>query len=246
MTVLILGGTGEARALARSLDDDGVDLISSLAGRVADPRLPVGPVRIGGFGGIGPMSEWLRNNGMCAVVDATHPFAATITTHAVAACADAGVPLLRLRRPAWESGPEDDWHRVPTLADAATTIGVGPARRVLLTTGRQDVGEFAGVDSAWFLIRVVDPPTASLPAHHEILRSRGPYHLDAERELLRTHRIDTLVTKDSGGELTRPKLDAARELGVRVIMVDRPTEPAGLRTVDAVTDAHTWVNQQLS
>nr|EMP10587.2 cobalt-precorrin-6X reductase [Gordonia sp. NB41Y] len=246
VTVLILGGTGEARALARSLHEGGVEVISSLAGRVADPRLPVGQVRIGGFGGIGPMRDWLRGNGIRVVVDATHPFAATITAHAVTACAAADIPLLRLRRPAWAPGPEDGWQRVPTLAEAARILGDGAPRRVLLTTGRQDVGEFAGVESAWFLIRVVDPPNAALPPHHEILRSRGPYHLEAERELLRENRIDTLVTKDSGGELTRPKLDAARELGVQVIMVDRPAEPAGLRTVDAVTDAHTWVIQQLS
>ncbi|MGW5521842.1 cobalt-precorrin-6A reductase [Gordonia sp. NPDC003950] len=242
--VLILGGTAEARALARVLDDGPHDVISSLAGRVSNPRLPVGEVRIGGFGGAEGLREWLRDNRIGAVVDATHPFAATITTNAATACAEARVPLLRLRRRAWLPGPDDVWRMVPTIGAAARAMEHGP-RRILLTTGRQDVSAFAQISSAWFAIRVVDPPTGAVPPHHEILRSRGPYHLDGELALMREHRIDTLVTKNSGGELTRPKLDAARMLGVGVVMVDRPGEPADTPVTDDVATAGQWVADQL-
>lgn len=237
--VLILGGTGEARALAGALVADGVPVISSLAGRVAHPRLPVGAVRIGGFGGVDGLRDWLRSNHVQAVIDATHPFAATITTNAAAACAAERVPLLRLRRAPWTPAEDEYWQRVASVTEAATALT--DADRVLLTTGRQDVSAFADITSAWFLIRVVDPPTGSLPPHHEILRSRGPYHYDAERDLLHDNHIDTLVTKNSGGTLTQAKLTAARTLGVRVIMVDRPTEPNDMTTVDNVDDAASWV-----
>lgn len=241
--VLILGGTAEARALAQRLDSRH-DVISSLAGRVSRPRLPAGRVRIGGFGGVDGMRQWLADNGIRAVVDATHPFATTITDNAVRACASVGIPLLRLRRPEWTAGPGDEWRIVPTVSHAAAAIPAD-SRRVLLTTGRQDAGAFADVTSAWFLIRVVDPPTGPLPPHHEILRARGPYHLDAERDLLRRYRIDTLVTKNSGGELTRPKLDAARSSGVRVVMVARPPEPSHTAVTADIGDAVVWIQDHL-
>lgn len=240
--VLILGGTGEARELARLLTEKQIRVITSLAGRVADPRLPVGEVRSGGFGGAEGLREWLVSNGIDAVIDATHPFAARITSNADAACRAAGTPLLRLLRPPWRPEPGDRWESVPDLDAAAALLG-GADRRILLTTGRQDVARFAGVADAWFLIRVVDPPTGALPARHEILRSRGPYHLAAERELLAANDIDTLVTKNSGGEMTRPKLDAAHELGIRVIVVERPQEPAATPTVDDPVAAAAWVSE---
>ncbi|WP_185090896.1 cobalt-precorrin-6A reductase [Gordonia oryzae] len=238
--VLVLGGTAEARGLAADLHHDGIEVVSSLAGRVAQPRLPVGAVRIGGFGGVDGMSAWLHDNHVRAVVDATHPFAATITAHAVTACAATGTPLLRLRRAPWVARPGDHWTQVPDIRGAATAL-TGHDGRILLTTGRQDADAFAGITDAWFLIRVVDAPTGRLPAQHTIVRSRGPYHLDAERQLLQENRIDTLVTKNSGGELTYPKLDAAAQLGIRVIMVDRPTEPRGVTAVDDVVSASAWV-----
>jgi len=241
--LLILGGTGEARELAAEATGAGIPTISSLAGRVRNPRLPVGEVRIGGFGGTEGLRSWCADNGIGVVVDATHPFAATITAHAVAATRALDLPLLRLRRAAWTPGPGDRWTRVADIDAAAGAIGTSHPR-VLLTTGRQDVGAFAGVDTAWFLIRVVDPPTAALPPHHEILRSRGPYELAGERQLLHDNRIDVLVTKNSGGALTHAKLDAARELGVEVIMVDRPAEPDGLDTVSEVADAMTWLRRK--
>lgn len=243
--VLVLGGTSEARALAEVLVDAGVPVISSLAGRVADPRLPVGEVRVGGFGGIDGLRDWLRDNAVRVVVDATHPYATTISAHAAAATSALGIPLVRIRRPPWVPGVDDRWHCVPNL-DAAADAVRHRARRILLTTGRQDVGAFAGIDSAWFLIRVVDPPTGDLPPHHRLLTVRGPYDLDNELALMRDNAIDTLVTKNSGGPLTRPKLDAARIAGVDVIMVDRPTEPGSGAVVHDVEGAVQWLTMELS
>ncbi|RPA19780.1 cobalt-precorrin-6A reductase [Gordonia sp. OPL2] len=247
--ILLLGGTGEARSLAAALDESGVPVISSLAGRVRDPRLPVGEVRIGGFGGVDGLARWIRVHDPAAVVDATHPFATTMTAHAATVAEQMSVPLLRVRRPAWTPGPSDTWYPVPDMTAAAehlaTLIAEGRSTRVFLTTGRQDVGVFADIADAWFLIRVVDPPTSELPPHHQVLRSRGPYDLASERSVLGTHRIDVLVTKNSGGDLTRAKLTAAAEAGIPVVMVQRPGEPAVGDTVESVEDAVEWVTRQL-
>jgi precorrin-6A/cobalt-precorrin-6A reductase len=237
MRVLLLGGTSEARALAARLCAD-VDVISSLAGRVPDPALPVGEVRIGGFGGIDGMRRWLVDSKVEAVVDATHPYAATITAHAATVCEELRLPHLVLARPAW---PPGDATVVASDVEAAKTIADEGYSRVFLTTGRSGVGAFRNVD-AWFLIRAVTPPdTATLPRHHEVVLSRGPYHFDDELKLLREHGIDALVTKNSGGAMTRPKLDAAARLGVAVVMVDRPPLPTGVATVDSVDAADAWV-----
>ncbi|MBJ7520397.1 MAG: cobalt-precorrin-6A reductase [Solirubrobacteraceae bacterium] len=238
--ILILGGTAEARALAQRLDDAGRPVISSLAGRVARPRLPAGETRIGGFGGPDRLATWLRDHDIDAVVDATHPFAARISASAAVAAPAAGVPLMRLERPGWTAGPDDDWHRVPDLDAAAAAITRHGARRVFLTSGRQGLAAFAPLADPWFLIRCVDPPETDLPARHEVLLDRGPYTLDGERELLERHRIDLLVTKDSGGDHTAPKLDAARERGIPVVVVDRPPRPA-VPTVPTVEEALAWL-----
>ncbi|MFT4087441.1 MAG: cobalt-precorrin-6A reductase [Gordonia sp. (in: high G+C Gram-positive bacteria)] len=236
----MLGGTAEARALAEALTAQGVPVTSSLAGRVQNPRLPVGKVRIGGFGGVDGLAAWLVEHDAVAVVDATHPFAARITANAAHACARADVPLLRLTRPEWTPSAEDRWIRVPDMASAARVVA-DRGGRVFLTTGRRDAGAFADVDDAWFLIRVVDPPAGPLPLHHQILSSRGPYGLDDERALLAAHGITLLVTKNSGGELTRAKLVAAAEAGIEVVVVDRPAEPEGVHRVDSVDAALAWV-----
>jgi len=237
MRVLLLGGTSEARALAARLYPD-VDVISSLAGRVPDPALPVGEVRIGGFGGVDGMRRWLADSAVDAVVDATHPYAATITAHGLTACAELRMPHLVLARPAWSPG---DAIVVASDVEAAKTVAAHGYSRVFLTTGRSGVGAFSGVD-AWFLIRAVTAPDeALLPRRHHVVLSRGPYRYDDELALLREHDIDALVTKNSGGAMTRPKLDAAAALGVAVVMVDRPPLPPGVRTVSTVDDAATWV-----
>jgi precorrin-6A/cobalt-precorrin-6A reductase len=237
MRVLLLGGTAEARALAKTLHPQ-VDIVSSLAGRVPDPALPVGPVRIGGFGGVDGLRRWLQHERVDAVVDATHPFATTITAHAAEVCADLKLPHLVLARPAWD--PRDALV-VASDTQAAETISRQGYWRVFLTTGRSGVNAFAGSD-AWFLIRAVTAPDAALlPRRHELLLSRGPYHYDDELTLLREHRIDALVTKNSGGEMTRAKLDGAAALSIPVVMVQRPPLPAGVATVDSVKDAAEWV-----
>ena len=238
MRVLLLGGTAEARALAARLHP-GVDVISSLAGRVPDPALPVGEVRIGGFGGVDGMRRWLIDSNVDAVVDATHPYAATITAHAAEVCGELGIPHLVVARPAWQPG---DAIMVNSDVDAAKAVRDNGFERVFLTTGRSGVEVFRDVD-AWFLIRAVTAPDSqALPSRHELVLSRGPYRYDDEHALLVEHRIDCLVTKNSGGDMTRPKLDAAAALGVSVVMVDRPPLPDAVTTVSTVDDAVAWVN----
>ena len=237
MRILVLGGTSEARALAARLHPD-VEVISSLAGRVPDPALPAGEVRIGGFGGIGGMRQWLAERGVDAVVDATHPYAATITANAATVCRDLAVRHLVLARPAW---PPGDALVVASDAEAANAVGQKGYARVFLTTGRSGAAAFRDVD-AWFLIRAVTAPDADrLPRRHQLVLSRGPYRYDDELALLGEHRIDALVTKNSGGSMTRPKLDAAAVLGIPVVMVDRPPLPPDVTTVSTVDDAVAWV-----
>jgi precorrin-6A/cobalt-precorrin-6A reductase len=237
--ILVLGGTAEARELAAALDGAGIAVTSSLAGRVANPRLPRGDVRVGGFGGPGALARWLGERGAAAVVDATHPFAERISASAARACPAAGVPLLRLERPGWTARPGDRWHRVGDL-EAAAALVPSLGTRVLLTTGRQGLAAFAPVGEAWFLVRCVDPPAPPLPRRHEVILDRGPYALAGERALIDRHAIDLVVTKDSGGALTEAKLDAARERGLPVIVVDRPSRPA-TPSVGTVAEALAWV-----
>jgi precorrin-6A/cobalt-precorrin-6A reductase len=244
MTVLVLGGTSEARALAAQLNDlPGLRVVSSLAGRVSNPVLPAGEVRVGGFGGAAGLAAYARTEGVGVVVDATHPFAETISAHAVEACAQAGVPLLRLARSAWTPRDGDDWHDAGSLDEAAAMLP-GLGTRVFLTTGRQGLAAFAGLDRLWFLIRCVDPPGGALPARRELLLARGPYERAAERALMRRHGIDVLVTKNSGGPLTEGKLDAARDLGIGVVMISRPPAAAA-GSVTAASDAVRWVESQM-
>ena len=236
--VAILGGTGEARELAGQLATrPDLRVISTLAGRVRDPRLPDGEVRVGGFGGSAGLAEWLRAEGVTAVVDATHPFAERISASAAEAARLAGVPILLLRRPGWTPGPGDDWRYVADLASAAAML---PGERVFLTTGRQGLAAFAG-SPLWFLVRCVDPPEPPLPQRMELVLSRGPYTVDGELSLMRGHRVDVLVTKDSGGDLTVAKLTAARELGVPVVVVRRPPPP-DVPAVATVVEAVSWLD----
>jgi len=238
--VLILGGTGEARRLAAALDGvQGLEVVSSLAGRVRAPLLPVGEARVGGFGGPDGLAAWLRAERVAAVVDATHPFAANIAGSALSTCDRTGVPVLVLRRPGWQPGPGDDWHPVPTLAAAAEALE-GRGERVFLTTGRGGLAAFAALDRHWFLIRTVDPPEPPLPARAEVLLDRGPFTVEGEREVFRAHRIQVLVTKDSGGPMTAAKLVVARELGLPVVIQARPPAP-DVETVATVTEAVGWL-----
>ncbi|WP_328460980.1 cobalt-precorrin-6A reductase [Actinoplanes sp. NBC_00393] len=222
LRVLLLGGTTEARRLAGLLVADGHTVISSLAGRTSEPLRPAGAVRIGGFGGVDGLVGYLRDERIDVLVDATHPFAATMTRHAVAAAGASGVPLMVLRRPGWTAVPGDDWHRVVSLAEAAQRLP-DLGRRVFLTTGRQELAVFAGLDECWFLARSVEPPGTPAPRQLAIVLDRGPFTVEGERQLMLDHRIDVLVTKDSGG--ADAKLAAARALSIPVLMVNRPPEP---------------------
>jgi precorrin-6A/cobalt-precorrin-6A reductase len=236
--VLVLGGTGEARRLAAALVAEGVEVLSSLAGRVAEPVLPEGDVRVGGFGGAQGLADWLAEYQPRAVVDATHPFAAQISASAATAAAAHGTPLLRLQRPGWTPQPGDTWRFVESLTAAADAVaGFGS---VFLTTGRQGVQAFADLPGR-VLVRSVDPPDEPLPAGARLLLDRGPFGVADELALMREHAVDVVVTKDSGGHMTEAKLTAARELGIPVVLVRRPQLPSGVPVVGTVEEALSWV-----
>ncbi|MER7489840.1 cobalt-precorrin-6A reductase [Streptomyces sp. NPDC126497] len=232
--VLVLGGTAEARALAAELSArPGVRVTTSLAGRVSRPGAVAGEVRVGGFGGAEGLADWLRGRRVDAVVDATHPFARAITANAARAAAATGLPLVVLRRPGWQPGPGDDWHPVPSL-DAAAELLPRLGRRVLLTTGRLGLAAFAHLTDLRFVVRSVEPPEPPTPPHTHVLLARGPFTVAGETALLREHRVDVLVTKDSGGAATAAKLTAARALALPVVVVRRPPLPDGVTAVDDV------------
>ncbi|MFE6171183.1 cobalt-precorrin-6A reductase [Streptomyces sp. NPDC056464] len=232
--IVILGGTTEARGLAAALSTHpGVRVTTSLAGRVSRPGQVEGEVRIGGFGGAEGLADWLRAEQVDFLVDATHPFAESITENAARAARATGVPTVVLRRPGWHPGPGDRWHDVASLDEAAALLP-RLGRRVFLTTGRLGLAAFAQLTGLHFVVRSVDPPEPPMPPHTEVLLARGPFTVAEESQLLRGHDIDVLVTKDSGGEATSAKLTAARQLALPVVVVRRPPLPEG---VDAVPDA---------
>ena len=240
--ILVLGGTAEARALADALVERGQPVLSSLAGRVSRPSLPRGQVRIGGFGGIEGLSDFLRTERITRIVDATHPFAAQISAHAAVAAKSVGVPLLRLARPGWAEHPlAATWTWVADV-DAAVDAGTA-ARRPFLTTGRQSLDGFRPWADRDVLVRVVDPPAQPLPRRWTVLTSRGPYEVQGERARMTDHRADLLVSKDSGGSHTAAKLTAAAELGVPVVMISRPVGNVQVRTVATVVEALGWLDR---
>lgn len=238
--VLVLGGTAEARELAELLAAEGrFEVTTSLAGRTPEPRLPAGLVRTGGFGGAEGLARWLREQRVDVVVDATHPFAEAISRNAALAARTAGVPLLALRRPGWSPGQGDRWHWADTLAAAAALLP-DLGHRPFLTVGRGDLAAFAGVPLPC-LARSIAPPLPPLPPQCRVLLDRGPFTPEGERALLREHRIDVLVTKDSGGPATAPKLAAARDAALPVLIVRRPAPPPGLPTVTTPSAALHWL-----
>ena len=237
--ILILGGTAEGRELADLITNAGLDVITSLAGRVKRPRLPQGEVRIGGFGGPQRMGRYLMENSVDLVIDATHPFAENISASAVEATASTGTPMLRLNRPEWTPTDGDTWISVSSAEEAARLVQ-DRFKRPLLTIGRQKLSAFAGDARSSYLIRCVEPPDGKLPRRYLLMFDRGPFDFDSEHSLLRRHRIDVVVTKNSGGDATAAKLEAARSLHIPVIMIERPPAPP-VPTVHTVADAAQWI-----
>lgn len=239
--VLVLGGTAEARVIASRLAEDGLAVVVSLAGRTASPAAAPGTVaRIGGFGGPDGLAAWLDAERPAAVVDATHPFASVMSASAAAACAAVHVPLVRLLRPGWVAGPGDRWERVASLADAAARVDADGFARAFLAVGSGGVGAFAGVRT-WCLVRSIEPPRGPLPEACEVVLARGPFLLDDELALLRSYAIDVVVARDSGGTVDA-KLAAARELGVPVLLIDRPEPVSGVPVVTSVADCLAWIS----
>lgn len=237
--ILILGGTAEGRKLADLITEAGLDVVTSLAGRVKRPRLPQGEVRIGGFGGPQRMGRYLLESSIDLVIDATHPFAEKISASALEAATSTGTPMLRLNRPQWTPGEGDNWLSVPSAEEAARLVQER-FKRPLLTIGRQQLSAFAGDARSSYLIRCVEPPEGKLPRRYLLMFDRGPFDFDSEHSLLRRHRIDVVVTKNSGGDATAAKLEAARSLHIPVIMIERPPSPP-VPTVHTVAEAAQWI-----
>ncbi len=242
MRVLILGGTTEASALCRVLAGrDDLAPTLSLAGRTLRPALPAIPHRIGGFGGPDGLADYLQREGISAVVDATHPFAARISAHAATASARTGVPLVAFTRPPWHPEDGDRWTAVTDLDATVVALGDAP-RRVLLTVGRLGLAAFRRAPQHRYLIRTIDPPDlAELPPDHAMILARGPFGLEGEEALMRGARIDVVVTKNSGGTAAAAKLAAARVLGAAVVVVERPVLPEGRQELHALADVMGWI-----
>jgi precorrin-6A/cobalt-precorrin-6A reductase len=233
MRILILGGTSEARALSQRMAGDAtLSPTLSLAGRTLNPWLPPVPFRIGGFGGVDGLRDYLAAEQVEAVIDATHPFAVQMSDHARQACAAARIPLAVLTRPQWQPQHGDDWTVVDDVDAAVAALGKAP-RRVLLTHGRLQLAAFARLPQHLYLVRTIDRPEGieGLPQHRLIL-DRGPFDKAGELQLLREERIDVIVSKNSGGSATYPKIEAARELGIAVIMIRRPVADAAVELFD--------------
>jgi precorrin-6A/cobalt-precorrin-6A reductase len=237
MRILILGGTGEARELAGRLVALGHAVTTSLAGRTSAPALPAGELRVGKFGGVPGLVGYLRAMRFDRLVDATHPYAGLISINAVAAAAQSGIPLVRYMRPAWPEPADAGWQHVAGLEAAADALPSGAT--VLVTTGHEGLAPLLARDDCRLVVRLIEPPDGDLPRHARLILGRPPYALAAEVALFRREAIGVLVSKNSGGEQTRAKLDAARETGAAVIMVERPAYgPAvEVETVEAAVAA---------
>lgn len=238
--ILLLGGTSEASQLARLLADAGLDAVFSYAGRTEAPVGQPLPLRIGGFGGVEGLAAYLRDQAITHLIDATHPFAEQISRNAIAAAAETGVPILSLQRPAWQAGPGDRWTHVPDIPAAVSALNGAP-RRVMLAVGRMHLDEFAPNPQHFYLLRLVDPPKTPPPfAEDHVIVDRGPFTAEGDRALMEEHGIDMVVSKNAGGSGASAKLDAARALGLPVVMIDRPALPAR-REVATPQEVLDWV-----
>lgn len=223
LRILILGGTEEARQLADALVGMGHEVMTSFAGKTSDPVLPQGETRFGGFGGARGLSDYLLNNAIQRLVDATHPYSVQMATNAVEAAKFANVPLVRLTRPAWKEPHYAFWHHVQNTQDAAAGLSAGA--RVLLTIGHKGLEPFMARSDCSFIVRSIEPPARSLPVHMQSLIARPPFFVGGETELMQEEGITHLITKNSGGVQTEAKLKAAQQLRVAVVMIARPRLP---------------------
>jgi precorrin-6A/cobalt-precorrin-6A reductase len=240
MRVLILGGTTEASALAKLLaGDPRFEATLSFAGRTAAPSPQPIATRIGGFGGADGLARYIEEKAMEAVIDATHPYAPRISANAVVACVRAGVPLASLVRPPWKPEAGDKWETAPTAVAAALAIGKAP-RRVFLALGRQELHSFAPMAQHHYIARLIDPPQGVRPHNLVLLQQRGPFDRDAELRLLKERKIEVIVSRNSGGSATYPKIEAARMLSLPVIMITRPVKPVG-HIVKTPEEAVAWL-----
>jgi precorrin-6A/cobalt-precorrin-6A reductase len=243
--VLILGGTRDAGELAGRLrETGGIDVTSSLAGVTRNPRLPEGRIRRGGFGGAQGLAAYLRDEAIEAVIDATHPYAACISRNAAEAAAMASVPVLHLVRPAWDTVSGDIWHGVADAAEAAAWLNASSlpdGSAVLLTIGRSELCAFAPVRRLRLIARGIEEPGGEVQAMLDrLILDRGPFTLDGERCLMVDTGTACLVAKNSGGTASYPKIRAARDLGLPVVMIERPPAPSG-PSVGTVSEAVSWV-----
>lgn len=236
--LLILGGTTEASRLAEAVAAIGAPATLSYAGRVSRPKEQPLPIRIGGFGGPDGLADYIRDHEVTHLIDATHPFAAQMSENAVLGARSAGVPLVALTRPPWRPIAGDDWVRTPDMEGAVAALA-GEAKRVMLAIGRLHIDDFAAEPQHFYLLRLVDMPDTPPPLpDHEIIISRGPFTAMGDTKLFADHRIDTVVAKNSGGAGAAAKLAAARALGLKVILIDRPEQPdrEEVESVEAVFD----------
>jgi precorrin-6A/cobalt-precorrin-6A reductase len=246
MRVLILGGTTEASELTHLLaTDPRFETTVSLAGRTANPKMQPVRMRIGGFGGADGLAAWLEQEKTDAVIDATHPYADQISANAVAACKRLAIPLASIVRPAWEPQPDDKWLTVASAEAAADALGAAP-RRVFLSLGRLELGAFARQPHHRYIARTIDPPgDVALPPDVLMLSGRGPFDRAAETTLLEREKIDVLVSKNSGGAATYAKIEAARSLGIPVVMIARPDKLRG-QPLENAAGAIIWLEQWLA
>jgi precorrin-6A/cobalt-precorrin-6A reductase len=239
---LILGGTADASLLAAEIARAGIDAVYSYGGRTRAPAGQPLPTRIGGFGGVGGLADYIRREEITHVIDSTHPFAAEMSRNAVAACAETGTPLIALERAPWTKAPGDNWIEIPDV-NAAVAALPEAAANVFLAIGRQHIAPFATKPQHAYTLRFVDPPDAPLPFAADVIVSRGPFTLEGELEMMRKRSITRIVARNSGGDGARAKIDAARVLGLPVIMIARPQLPERLR-VESVAEIMQWLGHR--
>ncbi len=260
--ILILGGSSEGFELAERLSghclsndqtQDEFEIISSLAGRTSLPRKPQGAYRTGGFGGAGGLADFIKANSVSAIIDATHPFASTISQNAAIAAATSAIPCLHINRPPWQKTERDNWLQVPSPEVAAETL-TNAHSPIFLTIGRLELAAFLTRPELRFLTRAIEPPQKSdpsglkgeiWPANFTFIYGKGPFSVEAETALFKQHGIKCLVSKNSGSMKAYAKIEVARTLNIPVVMIDRPERPAG-ETAATVEEAIVWLQQKIA